>query len=838
MIGLRSNSKSHSDGRKPASGPVKLYRRAFWRRPIFATLLFLLVLFSIGGFVAFHYATAEFRERADSFDMEKIGDVEKTSLIYDRHGEEIGQIHVEDRRPVDIEDIPWEFVQALVATEDSRFFQHEGFDAMGFCRAMLRNVRSKLMGRQRRQGASTITQQLARNAYDLTREKKVSRKITEIYLARRIEERYTKPEILQFYLNRIYFGGGFHGANTAALGYFGKPISDLTLDESAILVGIIKLPHGLAPTRNPEGALRARDYVLGRMRSEGMIEQSEYDELTALPLALSTTERETSYAKEAVRLQVLDVLAGQKGVAQGGLRIETTLDAVLQETAEASLRRRLSETETTQGYPHPTYDEHQALVSAHRAGIADGSIAPDTKPPVPAYLQGSLLAIDNRSGEVLAMVGGRDFGDTEYNRTTALRPLGTAFTPFVYGAAFEKRLAYPGSLLDDAPIDNRRVMVGGFTGILGEWGLEAAAKPYLRKIPARISLALGKNAATVRLGEKLGLDSLREFSARAGIKAEMKYPSSYLGSHRASLSDMTRAYAAFPSGGQSPKRLHFIRRIEDSEGNVIYRSKPESIVVTDPVTAYQVHSCLEDVLTRGTGSRASEFGYDGFPAGAKTGTHYGFTDLWFLGYNSNVTCGVWVGFDFPQTIYEGAFSNRIALPVWVDVMKRANQLDPGAAIAAPAEGSRFLEVCSRSGLLATDACYDEINGRFVSTARPELIHADFQFDQFCDVHGGSEAPSKALTQLLKPAVESVEETGAPLVPGAIVGVEPVRIRASTLVGTDPYSSLRPLLRAQIVQDEDEGYLPPNIPKARPLEVGYGRKETRVKVAPPKPLEID
>lgn len=835
MFRLRRKSQPEN-----SNGSLAIYSTPFWKRPLFATLLFIGVALFIAGVLCTTLFTYPFRKKANGFDLSKINNVSKTNVLYDRNGNEMGQIYTQDRRPAKIEETPWHFIEALVATEDSRFFNHEGFDSAGFGRALLRNFRAKLQGRSSRQGASTITQQLARNAFDLTRQKTISRKITEIFLSKRIERNFTKQEILEYYLNRIYFGSGFYGANTASLGYFGKHISELTLDESAILVGIIKLPHTLSPLRNPSGAIRARNYVLKRMHKEGMLHDNELEVYLDQELELFPSKRKIGYAQEAVRQEVLKIIKDKPGVTMSGLRIETTFDSNLQNFAEKSIQKRLTETEETKDYTKPTHAEHQKLVSLYKKRKKAGTLHPNEPFPAPNYLQGALLAIDNQNGEVISMVGGRDFFDTQFNRTKARRPAGTAFTPFVFSAAFEKELAYPGTILEDNPIDNRRVMVGGFTGILGEWGTESANNSYLKKIKARTALVLGKNAATVRLGEKLGLSGLREFAKKSGITGEIKYPSSYLGNIYTNLFELARAYTIFPNQGIRPKELTFIRRIEDENGNTIYRFKPETEKVTDPVTAYQVHSCLEGVIKEGTASRSRSYGYRKYPAAGKTGTQYGFSDLWFLGYDSNITCGVWVGLDRPKTIYNGAFSNRIALPIWVDYMNQAQKRKPSVAFTQPNKDIEYLHVCSRSGLLATDACYDEeitADGetRYVSTASVEPIHSDYRFNQYCDIHGGSDPSSRALTQLLKD--KKKKQTQATTLAGTLAKAEPVHIKSPTLLGMDPYQSIAPVLRAVPLSGQSTKKKS-QAPRARPLNTSYGNKKNRVKTLPPTPLPYD
>src|SRR5205809_4152834 len=310
-----------------------------------------------------------------------------------------------------------------------------------------------------------------------------------------------------------------------------------------------------------------------------------------------------------------------------------------------------------------------------------------------------------------ALVGGCHFEHNPYDRALqGRRSGGTAMTPFVFAAAFEKGM-FPGSVVEDSALDNRAVMIGGTTGILGEWGPENPENRYEGPITAREALSKSKNGATVRLGMNPGVDNVVELCHNAGMKSPLRpYPATFLGSSEVTLAELAMAYTVFPNGGWRASTPHILERIEEKDGTVVWDGTQQSIrkIVIKPETAYEVHSCLVDALQSGTGKAAyTQFGLKKFPAAGKTGTAYDFTDALFAGYDSNFTCAVWVGFDMPQKIYRGAFGRELALPIWVDIMNAAALSSAPREIKQPSN-LKQIEICSRSGLLATDKCYDAV----------------------------------------------------------------------------------------------------------------------------------
>ena len=417
--------------------------------------------------------------------------------------------------------------------------------------------------------------------------------------------------------------------------------------------------------------------------------------------------------------------------------------------------------------------------------------------PAPEYLQGAVIGLDNASGDILVLVGGRDFEHNQYDRALqARRPAGTAMLPFVYAAAFEKGM-YPGSVVEDSPLDNRAVMIGGTTGILGEWGPESADNRYEGRITARQALAKSKNGATVRIGMDAGVEGMLHLCSAAGIRSPLRpYPATFLGSSEVTLAELALGYTIFPNGGWRSSAPHILERIEEKDGTVIWSGKQQSIrkIVIKPESAYEVHSCLVDALQSGTGKAAyTQFGLKRFPAAGKTGTAYDFTDALFAGYDSNFTCAVWAGFDKPQKIYRGAFGRELALPIWVDVMNAAAQSYPPREIKRPSD-LKQIEICSRSGLLATDQCYDA-----VKTANGDTVQ---RRTTYMEIATPSQAPTESCNIHGEPRARLAREFGSSDLPRAELAVNlsdvtPIAIKSPTLIADrDPYNSMKPTLQPE------------------------------------------
>ncbi|CAN5654471.1 hypothetical protein BH20VER1_BH20VER1_11790 [soil metagenome] len=795
---------------------VYFFERRWYQKPQFYIPAAALAVVLLGLLIYWLILTADLRRQAETYDLRELEKMESASVILDRNEKIFGQIYVENRETVPFDQLPRDLINAVVAVEDTKFYSHNGYDAVGIVRAALKNFTAGGV----RQGASTITQQLARNTFSL-RERTMRRKLVEIFLARRIEEQYGKQKIMELYLNRIYFGGGLYGAEAASRGYFGKPAREMTLHEAATLAGLIKSPNRLSPWTDQEASKEARDAVLGRMHDVGFITRERL--AAALKEEIVVGSRQSAqgqtYAVEYIRQQVIAAVGWDRAMAEG-YRIRTTIDADLQKAAEDSLRAHLDRAEQTPGYEHPTYaayaEEFRALKKVGKMREA----------PAPEYLQGAVIALDNQTGGVLALVGGRDFEHSQYDRALqARRPAGTAMKPFVYAAAFEKGL-FPGTVVDDSPLDNRAVMIGGTTGILGEWGPETAENRYEGPITARQALAKSKNGATIRLGMQAGVEAVVELAKTAGIASPLRpYPATLLGSSEVTVAELALAYTTFPNGGWRPAQLFILDRIEEKDGSVVWQSpnRGNRVTVVQPETAYEVHSILVDALESGTGSAAHQrLGLQKFPAAGKTGTAYDFTEVLFAGYDSAITVAVRAGFDKPKKIYRGAFGSEVALPIWVDVMNASLTKHPPKEIAQP-PGVVKVEICARSGLLATDKCFDRLKGggKGASTTYHELATKEQIPTDPCSIHGD------ARTRIAR----DLPDAGVPRAELAVdtTGVRPVAVRGPTLLADkDPWNAVRSTMRppkpkpdpaeeARVAEAVVTGTPPP--PGAQPVQPG-------------------
>ncbi|HAL73291.1 MAG TPA: hypothetical protein DCP71_16135 [Verrucomicrobiales bacterium] len=817
----------------------------FYRRVWFSALMALFILAGVTALGIYAIVVAPLREKAEQYDLEEIRKLEAASIIYDRNGEELSRIYVLNRTPVPIKEVPQHFIDALTAQEDSRFFQHDGVDYIGLVRAVYLNFKAGEVT----QGASTITQQLARQTFGLM-EKSYKRKIMEAFVAQRIERKFTKSEILELYLNRIFFGKNFYGIQAAAQGYFGKDAKDLAIEECATIAGLIKSPNNIEPIRHPERAIKERNYVLERMVIEGSLERDDAERLKLKPMVTTPqiSDPRLSYVFDEVRQEVV-ALVGEERASIGGFQIYTSIDKDLQKAAETAMKKRLAEVETRPNYPHQTYTQFRGILGEWHGKKMKGQLTPEMTRPLPEYLQGAAIVMDNSDGSILAMVGGRDFIDSQYNRATdGVRPVGTAFTPFVYAAAFSKPGYFPMTPLADEPLDNRRVMIGGLTGILGEWGMEVDDPKWSRNpISAREALVGSHNSATVRLGERVALEGgrirqdFRDFTKRAGINTELReFPSTFLGATESKLDEMCLAYSCFPTLGKRPARQHLIQRITDFRGNTVFQLDEKTLQpvrAMDEIAAYQTHTCLSEALHRGTGAPSIEYGLGDFPAGGKTGTHYESKDLWFLGYTSAVTCGVWVGFDKQKTIYPGAFSNKIVLPIWTDIINATVKTRAPQEINPPETAER-IEICRVSGLRATDFCYDKVKGpdgveRSVRSTYSEYLRPGTSFNTTCPVHTGEGLPADL--QAFHQAITRTADSALLAEAGKFANIEPVHLQEPIILGSDPYNSEKPILRARPVNDDGTPIL-----RAVPVGVDEGDsgEQPVIKLKPPPAMKIE
>jgi len=697
-----------------------------------------------------------------------------SSRVYDRAGRLIGEFYDERRFLVPLEAVPEHVIRAFVASEDDAFFQHQGLDYRSIVRAAWVNLRA---GGEIRQGGSTITQQVAKTLL-LTPERRYTRKLKDMLLARRIEQRFSKEEILYLYLNQIYFGHGAYGIGEAARTYFGVTPGELSISQAALLAGLPRAPSSYSPYRDPQAAEARRQYVLRRMYEEGYVNESSYEEsLADRPALADPPEKDdmaaAAWLAEEVRRHLFEVFGGER-VRRDGLVIETTLDLDAQRAAQAALRSGLEALDHRQGYRGPVRrvapDEIEAslgdLARENAGAPADGPLlgvvtAVDAKAgaarvafgpgqggevrledvrwartPDPArypapvgsiervfrvgdvtrfvrragearlllhqepLVEGSLLAFEVETGDVLAMVGGYDFERSEFNRVTqARRQPGSAFKPIVYGAALREGWTAASTIVDRPVVYEDPA--SGFVWRPGNYKGE-----FYGRITLRSALARSVNNATIHLLTAVGVDDVIDYARTLGIESPMERNLSLaLGSSGLSLLELTRAYAVFPAQGRRvvPR---FIARVLDADGEVLLENVPlgsafaeeQPPEVLSPLDAYLATDMLRAVVEErdGTGRQARALGR---PLGGKTGTTNEQADAWFVGFSPDLVTGVWVGFDEKRVLGRGETGGHAALPIWIDFMREALAKRPRRDFTVP-EGVVFARVDRASGLLA------------------------------------------------------------------------------------------------------------------------------------------
>ena len=666
----------------------------------------LLALIAAGGLAVFLF----YAGWAATFEMKKVGEMPERNTVLDVDGKIYSRLAGANRLKVSLSEVSPFFITAVLAREDTRFYQHGGIDWRGILRAFARDI----LSRSAKEGASSITQQLARNSLPLGG-RTVSRKLLEAMVALRIEREFTKQQILELYINRIYFGTGCYGVETASQAYFGESASKLNLPEAALLAGLIRSPNRFSPLKNPEGAAMQRNAVLDRMvqlkkLSPEQAEQAKMAKITPHPRHLSLIQE--NYAMDAVQRD-LNLLLTQDQIDNGGLFIYTTLDPAVQNAAQQALETQLTKIEHQSNFHHPLKANYQPPETG------DDSAMP--------YLQGAVVTIDNASGGIRALVGGRDYSQSKFNRALAPtnRQVGSAFKPFVYTLAFSHGLL-PGAAISDGPIQP-----GEIEGA-GNWSPGNSDGTYSGVQPCSYGLIHSRNTMSVRVGQFAGLDSVQKVATTLGLAQNVaRGPAIYIGSFETNLKDLTAAYSAFPNSGIR-KQAYIIERIDNQQHHPIYRAAHISTPALDPSAAWMTSQLMEEVLTQGTAASARSLGFS-LPAAGKTGTTNDYKDAWFLGYTSTLTSGVWVGFDQPVTIIPHGYGAALALPVWTQVMNKAADRYPPQELR-PTMPIQRASVCSISNQLATTGC------QAVGTAYDIDLPADKVPTVACEVHGGQQMP--------------------------------------------------------------------------------------------------
>ena len=564
------------------------------------------------------------------------------NILFDSADREIFTIAKEHRIEVPLAEISPQLIEAVIAVEDRRFYEHDGYDPIRIAGSAFAVLRAG----EPVQGGSTITQQLARQS--VGREKTLTRKLKEMLFAAQLERHFSKQEILELYLNKVYFGDGLYGVEAASRGYFGKKASELTLPEAALLAGLLKAPSTYSPATSMQKAEARQGVALAAMLDAGAITRDEYDRAIGTQVeiydGLRAAEPYGRYFKEEVRRQLIDRFGAER-VATGGLRVYTTIDLTMQRAAEAAVAQALADIDKS--------------LSKKRRESAEP-------------LQAALIAIDPATGFVRAMVGGRDFTKSSFNRATqARRQPGSAFKPFIYAAAIERGYSpddWIDGLYDPVMASNR------------EWSPDDEHFGD-EGVTLREGLRLSSNRAAVRLMQDVGVrQTIRQASA-FGFGDLPAVPSVALGAGEVTLSGITAAYGAFANGGAIfPPTL--IRRVEDADGNLLFEGQELPTQAIKPVTAYLMADMLRGVIDAGTGYTARQQGFR-LPAGGKTGTTNDYRDAWFIGFTPKIVTGVWVGYDQPQTIRREGYATYLAVPMWTKFMKAATRGDEPDWIARP-----------------------------------------------------------------------------------------------------------------------------------------------------------
>ncbi len=599
-----------------------------------------------------------------------------TSRVYSDSNKLLEEFFVENRTPVVLSDVPPQLIDALIATEDTRFYTHHGMDFRGIARALYRNIRAGRIV----EGGSTLTQQLAKVLF-LTPERSYSRKLKEMVLALKIEQQYTKKEILSLYLNQIYFGSGAYGVESAARIYFSKSVKQLELAECALLAGLPRSPKYYSPFKDPDNALGRRAYVLNRMAKLGYITEGEAGEAKKLPLPVQpkiSAGGPAPYFVEYIR-QKVEERFGSSILYSGGLNIYTSINDRLQQYAQEAITAGLARVEARRG------KKRKSL------------------PP----LQAALIAIDPSTGHIQAMVGGRDFNQSQFNRAwQAVRQPGSSFKPIIYAAALERGFG-SADLLEDAPVtykvDNNKT-----------WKPENFSKRYRGMVTMRRALEQSINIPAIRLLEKIGVDETIQYTRRLGLTRQLgPYLSLALGSSDLTLLELTSIYAVFANYGIRMEPAAILM-ITDSTDRIVYSNESVPRQVMRPETAYLITNLLTGVVERGTGRRARRLKR---PVAGKTGTTNDYRDAWFIGYAPSMVAGVWVGYDDHRSIGPRETGARAALPIWIPFMRKAHAGIESENFTVP-ESIIFKQIDPATGLLSSGNCKESIREAFLPGTEP------------------------------------------------------------------------------------------------------------------------
>ncbi|ADI02135.1 transglycosylase domain-containing protein [Syntrophothermus lipocalidus] len=602
--------------------------------------------------------------------------VPQMSIIYDINGREVKGIYQQNRISVGLNQVSPYLIDAFIAVEDKNFYRHHGIDLGGVLRALLVDLRELRVV----EGGSTITQQTAKNLF-LTQERTLTRKIKELYYTFLLEKQYTKDEILEMYLNTIYFGNGAYGVEAAARTYFAKSASDLTLAESALLAGIPARPSRFNPFVNPEAAKSRQSVVLERMVEEGKISEEEAKRALRQPLQYRRArfiKGDAPYFADMV-IDYLVKKYGARMVYQGGLKIYTGLDLDMQEAAQEA------------------YD--------------------DTMKDKDKDLQAALVAVDARSGYIKAMIGGRDFAQSQFNRAiNAYRQPGSAFKPFLYSLAIEEGYTAASTFTCDWV---EFPQPDGTVYRPTDYG----DQPYhYRDFTLKEAIMVSDNVVSVKLNNSVGPKRFAEWAKKFGFSGKIRPVLSLaLGTSEVTPLEMASALTAFANGGVRAEPVAIIK-VLDRNGQVLEEHHPRQSRLVSPENAYIITDMLEGVLEPG-GTASHLKSLVGRPAAGKTGTTQEYRDAWFVGYTPQLSCAVWVGYD-TQTRTVDLPGGRIAGPIWANFMRKASEKLPVEYFPVP-DDIININICMDTGLVATESCPRVMKAAFVKGTEP---------NEMCYVH--------------------------------------------------------------------------------------------------------
>ncbi|MDT8285467.1 MAG: PBP1A family penicillin-binding protein [Elusimicrobiales bacterium] len=641
-----------------------------------------------------------------------------TTYVYDINEEIIAEFSIEKRALLTLADIPVDLQNAVIAMEDRSFFRHWGISPRGIMRALMRD----LLHTRKAQGGSTITQQLSRGIF-LKPDKTISRKVREMVLALQIERNFSKQEILQMYLNQIYLGSGVYGVQSAAKLFFGKDVSELNLAECALLAGVIPSPGNFSPFSHPDRARVRRHLVLLSMRREGYITDGEMKEALEVPLPetkSSMLSGRAPYFVEYVRQQ-LEPKYGVSQLWKGGLKIYTTLDLEMQAPAEETMEKYLSQ-----------YDEDAAKVV--RPEPAEGEVLPSTAP-----LQGAFIILDVRTGAIKALIGGRDYRESQFNRATqAQRQAGSTFKPFVWMSALMSGYT-PASMVEDLPLayyyDGKDWRL--FEGATDQYAIDLAIQPFVGskdfkiwvpnnfdgkfqgRITLRRALEQSRNLSSVSLVNRIGPSLVVDVAHKAGIESRLDpVPSIGLGTSLVNPLEMVNAFATFGNGGIRVKPFGVLR-VVDNRGKVLEEHVPTETESFSPQASYLLVNMMKGVVQRGTGIRASSLRR---PLAGKTGTSQDSKDMWFIGMTPDLAAGAWMGYDNFASLPVRDWSSSQAVAWWTEIMSQVLKDQPARDFPVP-EGIVFATIDQETGKLALPGCRKRILEAFLKGTEPQ---------EFCD----------------------------------------------------------------------------------------------------------